>query len=684
MRFFALRRKLFCVTVVVLALALSSCATPKEPQTLLKGTWTFQGQLPNGQVETIAGLHLPGTLDFAPEGWVTLSSHFFLAATGSNLPETWLSLGRLAFPMEVWVNGVFFNRRGSTPPDAPFVLPLKPTVFMLPSSLLKPDQDNQLVLHIWKTSKVLTFFDPIRLVGRHEAEFQNNVVVFLNLTLFLIFAGINALAGLYFLALWMGNRRALNRLYFALSTLLIGLYFFSLGSPVPILPGVMSFTIPKACLSLSVAFYLFFLIEHFGILKKRWLQIVILVVFGLSALWVALSKNLAELDTHFTLSVIPLEVGILFSVWLVAVALRRHKPQAGVLAVGIIVVVLLGSHDVWYQLQGRLPLLWFQGIGYFALEFSMFLSLAIQSNQIFFTLERHVEILAKSNASFERFVPKDFLTSLGKANINEIQLGQQAQLHMAVLFADIRRFSTLAESMSPENTFLFLNSYYGRVGPIVRQNGGFIDKYIGDGFMALFQQEPQSCLQAAVDLQSTLEVYNHDRASVGYLPVKVGCGIHSGPLILGTIGEDRRMDTTVISDVVNLASRLESLTKVLGEGTMVSLQFLESLKDESQYHWRYAGVVRMYGKKQPIEVVHIWDGLSEEKCVLYQTTKNLFEDGLSLYRSGEITRAESAFKEIVAVHPADVGAQYYLQRCSTLKDKDLPPGWDGVEDQTFK
>ena len=668
----------------VLSLTLSSCAVKQEPQTLLKGAWTFQGRLPNGQVETVAGIHLPGTLDFAPKGWVTLSSHFFLAESGGGLPETWLSLGRLAFPMEVWVNGVFLYRRGSTPPDVPFVLPHKPTVFMLTSSLLKPGQDNQLELHIWKTSKLLKFFDPIALIGRHAAEFQLNVVVFLNLTLFLIFAGINTLTGLYFLALWMGNRRALNRLYFALSTLLIGLYFFSLGSPVPILPGILSFTIPKACLSLSVAFYLFFLIEHFGIFKHRWLQIVISTVFGLSALWVALSTSLSNLDAHFTLSVIPLEVGILFSVWLVAVALKRHKPQAGVLAVGIVVVVLLGSHDVWYQLEGRLPLLWFQGIGYFALEFSMFLSLAIQSNQIFFTLERHIEILAKSNENFERFVPKDFLTSLGKANINEVQLGQQTQLHMAVLFADIRRFSTLAESMSPENTFLFLNSYYSRVGPVVRRNGGFIDKYIGDGFMALFQQEPRSCLQAAVDLQSTLGVYNRHRASVGYLPVKVGCGIHSGPLILGTIGEDRRMDTTVISDVVNLASRLESLTKVLGEGTMVSLDFLESLKDEGEYHWRYAGVVRLYGKKQPIEVVHVWDGLSEEKCLLYQTTKPLFEEGLSLYRSGNLVKAQSAFQEIVVHHPEDTGAQYYLQRCLALKDKDLPPDWDGIEDQTFK
>jgi class 3 adenylate cyclase len=681
---FLLLKKLIILTLFVLVLTLSSCAPSQDAQIPLKQTWTFEGRLPDGQSKTITGLHLPGTIDAASRGWVKLSTSFTVPNNGRGIPETWLSLGRLAFPMEVWVNGVFLYRRGITPPDTPFVLPLQPTVFMIPTSLLKPGQENQLELNIWKTSKSLKFYDPIALVGRQTADFQLNVVTFLNLTLFLVFAGINTLAGLYFLALWLGNRKALNQLYFSLSTLLIGIYFFSLGSPVPLLPGILAFTIPKACLSLSVAFYLFFLIEHFNLFKRRWIQNAIFVIFALSALWVAFATSVSDLDTRFTLSVIPLELGILFSVWVVGEALRQHKPQAGVLAVGIVVVVILGSHDVWYQLEGRLPLLWFQGIGYFALEFSMFLSLAIQSNQILLALENNVLILAKSNENFERFVPKDFLTSLGKASINEVQLGQQSQLHMAVLFADIRRFSTLAESMGPENTFLFLNSYYSRVGPVVRQNGGFIDKYIGDGFMALFQQEPRSCLQAAVELQSTLVVYNRHRANMGYLPVKVGCGIHSGRLVLGTIGEDRRMDTTVISDVVNLASRLESLTKVLGEGTMVSLEFLESLKNEGEYHWRYAGVVRMYGKSQPIEVVHVWDGLSEEKCALYQTTKPRFEEGLSLYRSGELVKAQSAFQEIVVHHPEDAGAQYYLQRCLALKDKDLPPNWDGIEDQTFK
>ncbi len=138
-------------------------------------------------------------------------------------------------------------------------------------------------------------------------------------------------------------------------------------------------------------------------------------------------------------------------------------------------------------------------------------------------------------------------------------MGDHVQREMTVFFSDIRDFTTLSETMTPQENFDFLNSYLRRATPIIRTNHGFIDKYIGDAIMALFPREPADALQSAVELQRDLVDYNQGRKKAGYKPVRVGIGLHCGELILGTIGEEERMQTTVIADAVNVASRIEGL-----------------------------------------------------------------------------------------------------------------------------
>jgi class 3 adenylate cyclase len=124
--------------------------------------------------------------------------------------------------------------------------------------------------------------------------------------------------------------------------------------------------------------------------------------------------------------------------------------------------------------------------------------------------------------------------------------------------------------MSPGENFNFINSYLSRISPVIRENHGFIDKYIGDGIMALFPGDPRNALNAAMALLQTLDEYNLDRLNSGYREIRVGIGINYGRLMLGTIGEEHRLEGTVISDTVNMASRLEQLTKVFQTDVIIS------------------------------------------------------------------------------------------------------------------
>ncbi|HSF75168.1 MAG TPA: adenylate/guanylate cyclase domain-containing protein, partial [Microcoleus sp.] len=196
------------------------------------------------------------------------------------------------------------------------------------------------------------------------------------------------------------------------------------------------------------------------------------------------------------------------------------------------------------------------------------------------------------NKAYERFVPNQFLHFLNKSSIIDVELGDQVQLEMSVLFSDLRDFTTLSESMTPEDNFRFINSYLSRMEPVINENNGFIDKYIGDAIMALFSGEADHAVKAGIAMLHRLVEYNQQRANFGYEPIQIGIGINTGTLMLGTVGGQNRMDGTVISDAVNLASRVESLTKNYGVSLLITQETYSRLENLSQYAIRTLDTVK--------------------------------------------------------------------------------------------
>ncbi|MDY6993248.1 MAG: adenylate/guanylate cyclase domain-containing protein, partial [Pseudomonadota bacterium] len=266
-----------------------------------------------------------------------------------------------------------------------------------------------------------------------------------------------------------------------------------------------------------------------------------------------------------------------------------------------------------------------------------------------------------------------------KESIIDVRLGDHVQKHMAVLFADIRSFTTLSESMTPKENFDFINAYLGRVSPVIRKHHGFIDKYIGDAIMALFPETADDAVQASIEIHKQLDLFNQQRHTQDLQPVKIGIGLHIGTLMLGTIGEEKRMEGTVISDAVNLASRLEGLTKMYGALIIISEEVLIELTDPGQYNYRFLGKVRVKGKLEPVQIFEIMD--SEPHALMTQkvTLKPLFNQAIDAYYRQQFEQALQKFQQVLAELPQDKAASFYLERCQHYIEYGIPEDWEGVE-----
>jgi two-component system sensor histidine kinase ChiS len=269
---------------------------------------------------------------------------------------------------------------------------------------------------------------------------------------------------------------------------------------------------------------------------------------------------------------------------------------------------------------------------------------------------------------------------LGHESIVDVRLGDQIQKEMTVLFSDIRSFTTISEAMTPQENFNFINSYLSRVSPVIRAHQGFIDKYIGDAIMALFPESADDAVRAAVEMQKQVIIYNQHRQLSNYPPITIGIGLHAGTLMLGTIGEQERMESTVIADAVNLASRLEGLTKVYGAGILVSDSILERLGKREKYMWRFVDRVTVKGKKSAVSVFEIYDADIEQSIELKQETATEFQRGLELYFEQNFTKAQKIFNKICERNPQDKLAAIYCKRSLKNRMYGVPEGWSGIED----
>ena len=285
------------------------------------------------------------------------------------------------------------------------------------------------------------------------------------------------------------------------------------------------------------------------------------------------------------------------------------------------------------------------------------------------SLSRHFENarlythLKALNEACEKYVPQEFLSILGKNSILDVKLGDQVQKKMTVLFSDIRSFTSLSETMTPQENFRFINSYLGKMGPLVRESNGFIDKFIGDSIMALFENSAADAILSAIKMLKMLEDYNAGRQRAGYVPIKIGIGINTGSLMLGTLGDSTRMESTVISDAVNLSSRLQGLTKIYKAPLLISEFTYQDLPDPSLFSSRFIDRLNVKGKVEPVTILEILDAETQSEQQKKLATSEIYTEGWKFYQQKDYRSALKLFKKCLKQNPGDNAPRLYVEKC---------------------
>lgn len=234
-------------------------------------------------------------------------------------------------------------------------------------------------------------------------------------------------------------------------------------------------------------------------------------------------------------------------------------------------------------------------------------ALATSFNEMSAALLVSFSKLQRTLESFERFVPNKFISAIAPQGVENIEVGVALMRTMTILFCDIRGYTSISEAMAPIEIFTFLNDYLACMAKAIAQGGGFIDKYIGDAIMALFDDTAtDGALKAATLMLQALDKFNYERSQKGLPKIAIGIGIHRGEVVMGTVGFTSRIESTVIGDAVNVASRIEGLTKHYNCEVLLTESVVSSLSHPEACSLRLVDkAVKVKGKDEAIAIYEL-------------------------------------------------------------------------------
>ena len=363
-------------------------------------------------------------------------------------------------------------------------------------------------------------------------------------------------------------------------------------------------------------------------------------------------------------------------------------------------IILPGTNSVLYsalkvnhRIMGAVLLASSDSIQYTAAHLKLLTTLALQSSAAIesaLLYERNInEAKERENAmrlvyeATGKFVPYEFIGALGHKVITDVRLGDQVEKIVTVLFSDIRDYTTLSEQMTPEENFRFVCSFNERMGPAIRKHNGFINQYLGDAVMAIFPGQASDALNAAIEMHEEVQKLNEERLLRNAPPIKIGVGIHTGPLIMGITGDQNRMDAATISDTVNTASRLEGLTKQYRASILLSDACLLQIEKEN-YYLRYLGLVQLKGKQEPLHIYECFSPNTKEEVARKQKTLSLFNEGIENYLNSSFGNSVQAFESLTEINPGDLTAAFFLNNAKNFLQKGIPENWNGIIEMASK
>ena len=307
------------------------------------------------------------------------------------------------------------------------------------------------------------------------------------------------------------------------------------------------------------------------------------------------------------------------------------------------------------------------------------------------------ELQKNTRAAFARYVPADVMDEI--IDKSSKMTSHSESRNVTVLFADIRDFTAISEHSGPQDVVDFLNAYFAEIGSKIISEGGHIDKFIGDAVMAVFgafaalDDPTVSAVRAAIKMLAALEGIDTSKLALKRGSLKIGIGINCGQCILGNIGFRNKIDYTVIGDTVNLASRLEGVTKLYKHPLIVSEYVYNSIKDK--FLIRKVDNVRVIGKEKPVGVYSVYTGFEGTAGNVLRSGEILdvpvlpallinreclvnYNKGIRLFYMREWKPAQEYFSRALEADENDYVSQLYLQRAIDFSQSPPPDNWDGV------
>jgi class 3 adenylate cyclase len=409
-----------------------------------------------------------------------------------------------------------------------------------------------------------------------------------------ILIGLFLLSGIYHLVLYFFNRNRKEYILIALLSLAES-YFVVLTE----MGGLLEVDLENRfglvqifLIIISILLYLF-LTKQFEFSNRK-LKFIVLGISGILILTLVLPNDLSnsELLTEGRMrwaQIIEL-IGIIIIFW----AVGKRKAGSLFVAIGVLpfafgtINSIRTLDDMW--LHG--------GFGVFTVMMTIGLALKMRS----FELE-----IQQTKDVFRRFVPDPILDKIANKGLRSIKLGGAEENFATVLFADIRGFTTIAEDLTPNETLNYLNKFMTCMQPEIVKKGGFINQYVGDEIMAIFHNEghAEAAIDTAIEMLNVLKEQNPEQIAKGNPEIKIGIGINTGKVIWGTIGSETRMESAVIGDTVNLASRMQNLSKVYKTQILISDSTYANFQKENKYNIRNVDTVKVKGKTEPTTVYEI-------------------------------------------------------------------------------
>jgi class 3 adenylate cyclase len=589
-----------------------------------------------------------------------------------------LGLGRMRGGYEVWVNGRRVGGHGSVVPGTHHVE--LPSTFALGA----PDRDERWTIAIRMYVAPLVISDEHALVlpaprvgpralivvattlGREEL-FGRRVVPFF------LFAAIFYAVALNHVALYRKRRELRGHLFYAGVCAMAATWAATVAArALPLVDDSILVRLSVSSYEIGMAFLVEFTRTFLGA-KGRfvprtiqiWMAVLVLGLTFLPARVVPIMWSQPVLGSVLLAGLIQL-VEMVRASW-------RGRHEARILVVGAAVLIagigfgmFGGRVGASLQVLQVVPL-----VGVASFIASMSIALRDQYTIALGTLEAAYE-------GTRRFVPAEFLEMLGRRTIQEVRKGDHVKRVMAVLFADIRSFTSLSEKMTPEETFRFVNDYLAKMEGPIADHGGVIDKYLGDGIMAIFPGGADEAVTAAIEMLRALDEFNGERVEEAGKPIAIGIGIHTGMLMAGTIGGKSRLACTVLSDAVNLAARVEGMTKLYGASLLVTDATYARLTDRGRFAARVVDRVVAKGTTEPVTLYEILDGEPAKRRAEKIASRDAFAAALAAYAEGAFERAQKRFSACRLEAPNDGAAALYVTRCEELLERGAPTGWDGV------